>query len=183
MIQRLKNEIESVLKRKMLTPKDFDYLSECIFSRLHIVISSTTLKRLWGYIDEPVKPRQSTLSFLSQFLGYKDYIHFEASCRNSEDISSLHVVGRKINVKDELTPGDRLQLSWAPDRVCVVEYIEDFRFKVLESAATRLTPGDVFECMYIIEGEPLYLDNLIQNGGKPVGYVCGKNGGVRFVKL
>jgi hypothetical protein len=43
--------------------------------------------------------------------------------------------------------------------------------------------GDTFLCGLIIEGEPLYLDELQHNNEPPVAYVCGKKGGVRFEKL
>ena len=45
---------------------------------------------------------------------------------------------------------------------------------------TRLKVGDTFECSLIIEGEPLYLDNLRQDGHPPIAYVCGKKSGVFF---
>ena len=51
-LEQLKISVERVLGKKLLTPKDYDYLSEHIFSRLHIMISATTLKRLWGYLKD-----------------------------------------------------------------------------------------------------------------------------------
>ena len=50
----------------MRTPKDFDFLAESIFEKLHQRISPTTLKRLWGYLhDTSSTPRQSTLDTLA----------------------------------------------------------------------------------------------------------------------
>lgn len=40
-----------------------------------------------------------------------------------------------------------------------------------------------YQCGLFIEGLPLFLDNLVQNGNKPLAYVCGKNSGIRFEKL
>ena len=45
---------------------------------------------------------------------------------------------------------------------------------------TRLKEGDTFECSLIIEGEPLYLDNLSQGNQQSIAYVCGKQSGVLF---
>ena len=44
----------------------------------------------------------------------------------------------------------------------------------------RLRAGDTFRCSLIVEGEPLYIDDLRQEGHPPVVYVCGKKSGVRF---
>ncbi len=69
-------KIEKTVGQKMKSPKDFDFLSELIFEKLHERISATTLKRLWGYLDEPTVPRQSTLDILSRFVDYSDWEHF-----------------------------------------------------------------------------------------------------------
>ena len=42
-IERLRAAIELMVSRKMRTPKDFDYLSEQIFERVHQTVSPTTL--------------------------------------------------------------------------------------------------------------------------------------------
>ena len=74
---RLRDVIEETVGRKMKTPKDFDFLAGLIFDKLHENVSSTTLKRIWGYLSEPSTPRLSTLDILAQFVDYKDW---EAFC-------------------------------------------------------------------------------------------------------
>ena len=76
--------------------------------------------------------------------------------------------------------GDRVILRWNPLRVCVIEYLGSAQFIVLSSEMTRLQPGDTFFCATFIEGEPLYLGRLCQEGRPPVGYVCGKKGGISY---
>ena len=77
-LARLREEIESVVGRKMKTPKDFDFLAGQIFDKLHENVSSTTLKRIWGYLSEPSTPRLSTLDILARYLDYQDW---DAFCR------------------------------------------------------------------------------------------------------
>ncbi|MBO4430305.1 MAG: leucine-rich repeat domain-containing protein [Bacteroidaceae bacterium] len=77
--------IEQVVGRKMRTPKDFDFLSERIFETLHQNISATTLKRIWGYLAEPVVPRLSTLNLLAQYVGADNW---EAFSQQSQNLSS-----------------------------------------------------------------------------------------------
>jgi len=87
---------------------------------------------------------------------------------------------RKLSVASSLVCGDCLHLTWQPDRVCDVEYLGDLTFQVIASENTRLRTGDTFQVSLIIEREPLYLDNLIQDGKQPIAYVCGKKSGVMF---
>lgn len=177
---QLRTDIETALKKKLQTPKDFEFLRERIYARLHILVSRTTLMRLWGYVDEDVKPRKSTLDILSHFLGYEDW---DAYCQNSrlpKEKQSSPIMSRRLSIANELNKGERLRLTWQPDRVCDIEYLGDLQFRVTASENTRLKAGDTFECSLIIEGEPLYLDHLKQTGQQSISYVCGKLSGVFF---
>ena len=70
-IALLRESIEESIGRTLRTPKDFDFLAESIFEKLHQRISPTTLKRLWGYLhDTSSSPRPSTLDLLAQFIDY-----------------------------------------------------------------------------------------------------------------
>ena len=60
--------VEKAVSMKMRTPKDFDFLRDRIYSKLNILISSTTLKRIWGYLVDESTPRDSSLSVLAQYL-------------------------------------------------------------------------------------------------------------------
>lgn len=181
--EQLRSDIETALKKKLQTPKDFEFLRERLYARLHMLVSRTTLMRFWGYINEDVSPRKATLDILTQFLGYQDW---DGYCQNSllpKEQQSSPIMSRRLSVANELNKGERLRLTWQPDRVCDIEYLGDLTFKVIASENTRLQPGDTFECSLIVEGEPLYLDNLIQGQKLPTAYVCGKKAGVLFEKI
>ena len=72
-LARLCRDMEAAVGRQMHTPRDFDLLSERIFEKTHQNISATTLKRLYGYLQESVTPRRSSLNLLAQFLDYTDW--------------------------------------------------------------------------------------------------------------
>lgn len=148
--------------------------------RLQILVSTTTLKRIWGYLNDAVEARESTLGILSQFLGYRDWKDYCASSAQPDEPQSSPVFSRRLSVAEQLNVGDCLSLSWHPSRVCRVRYVGELTFLVLESVNTRLKAGDTFLCSLIIEGEPLYIDNLRQQNKPPVAYVCGKKAGVKF---
>ena len=84
-LAKLRELIEAVVERKMKTPKDFEFLSECIFEKFHERISPTTLKRLWGYLSETTTPRKSTLDILSMFVGYDNWKKFTEFTEGTED--------------------------------------------------------------------------------------------------
>ena len=70
LIEKLKEYVESVAGFNLYTPKDFDNLTEYIFKETGSLLSSTTLKRIWGYLHENKEntPRLSTLNILSKFI-------------------------------------------------------------------------------------------------------------------
>ncbi len=179
-IEKLRKDIEKALAHPMQTPRDFEYLSKRIYARLHIMISTTTLKRIWGYLNDGGQPRASTLNILTKFLGYHDWEEYHQNAMLPEEQQSDPIMSRKLSVTKELHKGDRIRLTWLPGRVCDIEYLGGLDFRVLASEKTRLCPGDTFQCSLIVEGEPLFLDSLIQQGKSPIAYVCGKKSGVGF---
>ena len=81
-IKQLRRAVERTLGRKMQTNKDFDCLADSVYDQTHAKISTTTLKRLWGYLSEGVTPRRYTLDQLAHFVGYDDFDAFCASLEN-----------------------------------------------------------------------------------------------------
>lgn len=182
-IAKLREAVEQVLGRTLRTPKDFEQLSAAIHHRLGVMLSRNTLRRLWGNMEDVAQPRRSTLDFVARFLGYTDMDDFAAQAGKELSDTSNAVMSRRIHVGTELRWGECLRLTWLPDRVCDVKYNGSLHFSVVASQNTKLKVGDTFLCGLIIEGEPLYLDELQHNNEPPVAYVCGKKGGVRFEKI
>lgn len=107
------------------------------------------LKRLWGYIVEPVTPRQSTLDVLARFCGWEDYANFSAG--DMPEIESGNIGSRSLHA-EEMTTGARVRLFWHPARVCEIEYMGGNDWKVIYSEVTRLAAGDSFRCPLIVSG-------------------------------
>ena len=104
-------DIEKAIGRELCTPKDFDLLRMFIYERLHTMISATTLKRIWGYLNEEVQTRKGSMNILAQFIGYRDFDDYvaHANALNNE-VQSSPVMSRKLNVPEELKPGDCLRI-------------------------------------------------------------------------
>ena len=131
---------------------------------------------------EGVQQREGTLDILARFMGFLSYGRFVESVGQGGkgQLQSAPVLSRSLVVQEELHLGDRLRLTWRGNRICDARYEGDRRFTEEYAQNTRLRPGNTFCCALLIEGEPLYLNNLRQGENPPVAYVCGKQEGIRF---
>ena len=85
-LQLLREAVEHKAGRKMATPKDFNFLSEHIFEEIHTRISPSTLKRIWGYLQNDNTPRSTSLNILANYVGYDDWDNFLASAKKEYGI-------------------------------------------------------------------------------------------------
>ena len=98
-IKRLKQEIESKLSWETSSnwkQRDYEYLSELIFEKTKILLSVSTLKRIWSPEIKTI-PHHATLNALAQFLDYKDWnsykIHLDM---NKEKLDEEEEPDKKI---------------------------------------------------------------------------------------
>lgn len=176
----LKKQTEQIFGQHIATPKDFSQLADKIFDRIHVQVSPTTLKRIWGYLDEPVAPRVSTLNILAQFIGYSNWDSFCGCIKKGIiDAQSNFIINKMVST-ETIPLYTHIRLTWAPERLCEIVYEGNFRFSVVRSENAKLQAGDTFECKFFIEKEPLYLYNIVHQGQKIPAYVAGKREGVYF---
>ena len=164
-IATLRMDIEHEVKCKIRTPYDFEFLAGVIWERLHENISPTTLKRLWGYINGADTTRRTTLCLLAQFLGFADWEAYQASLATRSDIESAAFEGEGIHIND-LQQGDRVEVTWQPNRRCVFRYEGDARFVVEAAENAKLHTGDTFDTACFLIGKPMYLDNIQKGESK-----------------
>ena len=74
--------IEQTIGRRVKTPKDFTFLASCIFDKMGETLSTSTLKRVWGYLPGYATIRPSTLDLLARFVGYTDWDQFVEQQQN-----------------------------------------------------------------------------------------------------
>lgn len=184
-IQLLTSVIDDAMGRPVNTSRRFEQLAALVFQRTHQTIGVTTLKRLWGYINDPTEPRTSTLDILAQFVGYTTFEEFCCHASSADmPPSSCLTFGACLYV-DEMEVGDRFRLSWAPNRECDIEYRGDYAFAVTHSRETRLTPDATFCCRVLEVGQPLYIDHLYLRPDQPMpfNYIAGKIGGLNIERI
>lgn len=183
-IYELRLRIEASIKRKIETPADFDFLRGIIWERTHEQISTSTLKRLWGYVDGVDNARNSTLNVLSKALGYENWDAFILKLK-SENVDNSDLVMSESMSSSDLKIGDMLMIAWQPNRVCRLKYLGDNQFEVMESQNSKLKVGDTFRCGLFILGEPVYINDLRQNNGtgEPKLFVIGNKSGLTKLRV
>ncbi len=179
-INELKKRIEDDLNRKMLSPNDFFFLAIAIQERTRQTVSPATLKRLWGYVEGTDQIRNGTLEILSRFLGFDSWNDFvklisRDSASNPLDSMVIHT--------ESLEVGDRIFVSWKPNRRCTFQYLGNQKFIVESAENSKLKAGTTFSCSLFILNEPLYLTDLIQGNNPPVAFVVGTKGGLCELKV
>lgn len=180
-VQQLRLDVERKLGRRICSPADFDRLSLEVWDKTHATLSSSTLKRLWGYVDAGEAVHRTTLTLLSQYVGYADWEHYLSHLAAAGGTESDTFTGEGIRT-GELQAGDRVLLSWLPNRRCVVRYEGILRYVVEEQENSKLRVGDRFEAACFLLGQPMYLDNLIRENQPPTSYVAGSKHGLHHVE-
>ena len=178
----MRKDIEQRMGQLLQTPNDFQQLIRQIWEEQHLVLSLSTIKRLWGYIDSSARPRLSTLNTLSKFLGYADWSAYLSTLDQRSETESDLFKGEGV-YSSELKTNDQVVVEWLPNRQCTFRYLGDNHFVVEVSKNAKLQVGDTFDAIAFIIGKPMYLDNLKRPNGTTSSYVAGKKNGITSVQL
>lgn len=180
-IAALRRAVERRLGHGVNSPSEFKRLSQAIEQQTGSTVSTSTLMRLWGYVSSNVKPNITTLDALAAYAGYSDYASLTDGAVQED--GSNEVMMPHLNVDEELRARDHVLLRWQPGRECLMRYMGNGQWVVERSERTKLAVGDTFTCHLIIQGHPLYLDNLVHKSMPPRCYVCGQRNGVQYEVL
>lgn len=179
-IQRLRERVERFLGMTMHSKRDFETLSVEVYNHRKVLLSSTTLRRLWGYQEQGEHTASPvTLNTLARMIGYTSWEAFcdekDAECSNSE----MMMAGKSIQAKN-LEVGTQVVVCWQPGRTVRMEYLGSDVFRVQENENSKLQVGDTMHCKQLTEGMPLYCEELLRTGCGLMNYVAGKEGGITF---
>lgn len=180
-ISKLCVTVEKRIGRKMASPRDFDYLSDMTV-QVGRRISSSTLKRIWGYnrdISSTYRPYKYTLLSLIKFLGFnsfEDYLNY----KESPEVESASYMGETVTT-DEIMPGSIVELTWQPDRTCSLTCLNKGVFRVVHCENGRLNPGDIVKFRSITQNAPLYFNEVTRSEtDEKFVYIAGQHTGIRY---
>ena len=125
---------------------------------------------------------RTTLTLLSQYVGYTDWEHYLAHLASAGGTESDTFTGEGIRT-GKLQMGDRVLLSWLPNRRCIVRYEGGLRYVVEEQENSKLRAGDRFDAACFLLGQPMYLDNLVRGDMPATSYVAGSKHGLHRVEI
>lgn len=141
---------------------DFITLSEKIFEKTGVMLSSTTLKRIWGKLKYEGLPTPNTLNALAQYLGYENWLAFKNSVES--DKAATHTNGY-IPMQQEIAPlpkPKRMQ-RWASPRLligfaCIGGLLLLLISFIVKKPKSELTPAQIakvkFTCQPLADGVP-----------------------------
>ena len=181
-LQYLLELVEKQYGRKLSTTTDFESLSVIIEKATGDLLSSSTLKRLYGYVSLNTVPRKTTLDILSRFIGNRDYETFRISLSNNPQFSSRFFSAKTVTTS-ELKAGDRLRIGWPANRIVTLNYLGDDLFEVETSVNASLVKGDRFRQVSFMKGYPLYLSRILRDGDYTPAYVAGMNSGLNLIEI
>lgn len=181
-LQSLLDAVEKKYGRPIVAHKDFNTLSVVLDHECHEILSSSTLKRLWGYVSLRTTPRKSTLDILSKYAGYKDFDDFRTSRFGNLDDTSGYLATTYLSA-DIVPENGVLRIGWEPDRLLRLRRIGTNRFEVIESHNSKLKVGDQFETSCFFKGLPLILPRIVRDGENLPSYIAGKEKGLNLLRI
>lgn len=181
-LQELLKQIELRYGEKVKTSVDFECLSEDITFNTKQIISSSTLKRIWGYVDYKFLPRESTLDVLAKYIGQRSYSDFCKSIPNEGCSTSSFISDFRV-MSDDLEKGDVVMVSWNPNRIVHFKYNGNHNFCVMESINSKIHEGDSCDISCFTKGHPLYLTNISSGSERHRLFIAGKEEGLSDLKI
>jgi len=166
-VQQIKQAVEKRWGRKPASPADFAEMSLKIKFKTGQEISADTLSRLWGYKKGYPSVRRSVVNILNA------YAHAE---EESEFLYQVSIQSAETKI------GERVRIAWLPNRICVIEYVGQYQWRVVEAQHSKLQAGDTFSCRVIAQGQALIVDHLRSGKEEYAGYVIGGKSGLSVVE-
>ena len=177
-IEFLLKEVAEKFGGPVASTKDFEALSSKIEEETGQIVSTSTLKRLYGYMSLKPKPRIGTLDILSDYIGRAGFRNLCVELQDSSAFLSVETV-----LSESLKPGQELTVSWLPDREVHLRHIDGQSFEVLDSGSSKLRAGDEFAVKEFMKGHPLYISGIIREGETLPEYVAGRKAGIQEIKI
>lgn len=178
MERKLKLEVEKEYGSEIYS-RDCDILANILFEQTGKKVSSTTLKRMWGYAKK-VKPRRYTLDALSQYLGYKSWLDFNEKNGNGDHSK----IGSFIDIPvEELEQDAVVEIKYHPDRRIRFKYMGEREFQVLDSVNSKLRQKDIITTAFFMLKQPFIVEKLVRDGQVLGQYKAAGKGGLTSVKI
>lgn len=181
-IEELKSLVEQKYGKVLGTTTDFEEFSFQLEKALRYHLSASTLKRLYGYVNDTHKPRIATLDILSEYIGHKNYATFVKWLKTSTKYNSSFFQAPQL-ISHELSEDDIITIGWSPNRLLSLRYLGGSKYEVISSENSKLEVGDRFVTGCFIKEQPLYLPYIERDNEHLPSFVAGRNGGLTIIEV
>jgi len=172
--------IEKKYGRKIRYPKDCEALSGEITQKTKQAISSSTIKRLMGFVSGTQEARTYTLDVLAAYLDCSCYEELLDKLNYHQPKEKQ--VFEEIVIK-QLKKGQRVKLSLGSKETLLLCCSCEDEMEVLESKCTGLKLGDKITLEKILLNYPLYIKHVRRNNERSEECVVSKISGVTNIEL
>ncbi len=181
-IEELKSLVEKKYGRILSTTTDFEEFSMELKRQLQKEISSSTLKRIWGYVNDTHKTRKYTLDILANYIEHDNFDSFVAWLKTSVHYNSSFFDACQI-LSSDLNTGQLVEIGWSPNRQLLLCYLGNSKYEVMETRNSKVQIGDRFVTGCFIKGQPLILPFIERHGQNTSPFVAGRNGGLNLLSV
>ncbi|MDE7389051.1 MAG: hypothetical protein K2M97_07370 [Muribaculaceae bacterium] len=162
-------------------PQQCEALAMAIQEATGQTLGTTTLKRMFGFVNGAACPRPSSLDIIARYLGYTDYNLLAKDLEKDADISDFRAI-ESLDSAD-LEPGEHVRISYNPNRMLELSYLGDNRYEVVESQGSKLLKGDKLMIAGFYVGFELLISDVEREGCHLGAYQAAKQGGLTGVEL
>lgn len=181
-IEELKSLVEQKYGKILGTTTDFEEFSLYLEKKTGKRVSASTLKRLYGYVNDDHKPRIVTLDILAQYIGHKNYMEFMQWLKTSTKYNSSFFKANQL-VSSDLQEGEEIVIGWSPNRILQLRYLGNSTYEIEAAENSKLQVGDKFVTGCFIKEQPLYLPYIERDGERTPSFVAGRNGGLTLIRM
>lgn len=179
-IEELKTLVEQKYGQQLTTTCIFEEFSYHLQKEMGVKVSASTLKRLYGYVNDFHQPRIGTLNVLAKYLGFANYAAYLKDLKTNVRYNSSFFAATQLS-SSELRKDTIIVIGWSPNRMVKLQYLGDSTYEVIASENSKLLPGDRFVTGSFIKNQPLYLAYIERNNEHTPAFVAGRNGGLTII--
>ena len=172
--------IEQRLGVPVKYPRDCNALQHHIYSVCKKQVSTSTLKRLFGFVKNIKQSHKHTLDVIAQYVGHKNWEDLNRFMENPENSSFFQVDGIEAS---KLKIGNQVEFTYDPNRVVLIKYLGKNTFEVIEAKNSKLHRQDKIICSHIVLNHPLIVIEVLRNKAKLGKFTAGKLNGVTGIKV
>jgi hypothetical protein len=177
---KIKQKIEKEYGEKIRYPKQCENLAIAISNKVKCKISSTTVKRMFGFVPGTEAARLWTLDIVAAYVNYSDWDALITDIVKAK-IKKVHCI-ESVQCKN-VKAGTRIRVSFGALPFFEVECVGRNNFKVLDQIKTGLLAGDIIEVVDVELNAPLLVRRIKRESTTLSGMVLGKITGVTSISI